>query len=525
MFNKRRTADSHEDEDTVKLPALCGVKPGKYLTVLYAAVLTGIAFFILIFPGIVKRGSFITFTSEPSGAAVRVDDVFFDATPCTIFVAEGRRRFDAALPGFTEFSVEKDVKAVLFAFGILPRRQTVHATLKEESPLRALALGAEEAAAWSFTGESGITYQTPLSLSEGAYRSAPADGAAADELLKAAARFASTRSFLKDLLRAKFLADNAGRAPSPLTAVRSAANILEFIGANPAFTVELAELLGEEAKPLLESAWYKKNVLNAVFPSEGDALSESQNPYQARFGGDLTVNGVRFVEVEPGIFKAAAGFSHETPLERYYIAEDEVSDGEWAAFLAENPEWRAENTALLAEKNLVNAQYLVRTYDEAYPAPTVSGVSWFAANAYCEWLSAKLPPSMAAAGWKVRLPGETEWEYAAKGAAAFGRLKKMFLKRTVVKLDSGGAEVVSGEGPDGAGLWEWCADSFAPIRFLDAGPDSVTAVGSPKRGVRGGCWVNPAGTVAPETRAGLEPASCSPFVSFRPVIARSQSAP
>jgi formylglycine-generating enzyme required for sulfatase activity len=507
MF-KKRAADSQKDDDTVRLPALWGVKPGKYLAVLYSFALILIAFFVLVFPGILKRGSYISFTSEPSGAAVRVDDVFFDATPCTVFVAEGRRRFDITLPGFEDFSAEKDVKAILFATAAPPRRRTLHAELREERPLYALALGGKEAAAWSFTGESGITYQTPLALSEGAYRSAPADGNAADGLLRAAARFTSTRSFLKDLLRSKLLADNAGRAPSPFNAVDSAAGILAFIGGNPAFTVELAGLLGEAAKPLLESTWYKKNVLNAVFPPEADTQtvpSAMQNRYSAHFGGNLTINGIRFVEVEAGSFKAAAGFDYEKPVQRYYIAENEVSDSDWAAFLAENPEWRAENTAILAEKGFVNGQYLIKTPDESYPAPTVSGVSWFAAAAYCDWLDTKLPPAMS--GWTVRLPGEIEWEYAAKGAAD-GPLNRMIA-----------------DGSDGAGLWEWCADSFAPIHFLNAEADAIAAIGSPKRSVRGGCWVNPAGTVTPETRAGLAPASCSPFVSFRPVVAQTEAVP
>jgi formylglycine-generating enzyme required for sulfatase activity len=512
MFKKR--ADSPKDDDTVRLSALWGVKPGKYLTVLYSFVLILIVFFILVFPGIVKRGSYFTFTSEPSGAAVRVDDVFFDATPCTVFVPEGRRQFDITLPGFKDFNVETDVKAVLFASAAPPRRRTLHAELREERRLSALALGGKEAAAWSFTGESGVTYQTPLALSEGAYRSAPADGNTANELLRAAARFTSTRAFLKDLLRAKFLADNAGRAPSPFNAVDSAADILAFMGGNPAFTVELAGLLGEAAKPLLESPWYKKNVLNAVFPAEAvtqSAPSAGQNRDGARFGGNLAVNGIRFVEVGAGIFRAASGFDYEKPVQRYYIAENEVSDGDWAAFLAENPEWRAENTALLAEKELASEQYLIKTPDKAYPAPTVSGISWFAAVAYCDWLATKLPPAMAAAGWTVRLPGEIEWEYAAKGAVNGTdgrRLNKMF---------PGGS--------GGAGLWEWCADSFVPIHFLNAEADAIAAIGSPKRSVRGGCWVNLAGTVTPETRAGLAPYSCSPFVSFRPVVALTEAAP
>jgi hypothetical protein len=515
MFPKKMAREDDRNEtkdaaDEVRLRPLFGVKPGKYLTALYLLIIITILFFIFVFPGLAKHGSLVTFTSEPSGAAVRVDDVFFGSSPCTVFVDQGRRRFDLVLPGFELFSREEDVGAGGFASAIFPRRLSVHAVLNEKKPLYAMTLGAEDAAAWSFTGESAEMYQIPLSLSEGVYRSAPADAGAANRLLLAAVRFTSTRAFLKDLSRAKFLADNSGRSPSALKVCYSVAGTFKFMADNPAFTVVLADLLGESAKPLLESVWYRKNVIEVVFPPE-NKLQNRQNLAGARFGGSITAGGVRFIEVEDGIFTISADFSREMPVKRFYIAANEVSDGDWAAFLAENPEWRAENTRSLAEKGLVNGQYLVKPDDEAYPAPTISGVSWFAADAYCRWLATKLPPALS--GWTVRLPTEIEWEYAAASTAKGldgGRIAGMVLR----DRPAGTGRPEAGE----AGLWEWCADPFVPIYFLGADSESITAIGSPKRSVRGGSWVNPVGTVLPETRAGLAPSSCSPFVSFRPVI-------
>jgi formylglycine-generating enzyme required for sulfatase activity len=515
MFPKKMAQDDVSNEikdaaDEVRLRPLFGVKPGKYLAALYLLIIVTILFFILVFPGLAKRGSLVTFTSEPSGAAVRVDDVFLASSPCTVFVDAGRRRFDIVLPGFEPFSREEDVGAGGFASAIFPRRLSIYAVLNEKKPLHAMTLGAKDAAAWSFTGESVEIYQTPLSLSEGVYLSAPADAEAANRLLVAAARFASTRAFLKDLTRAKFFADNSGRSPSLLGICSSVADTLKFIADNPAFTVVLTDLLGETARPLLESEWYKMNVINVVFPPENQ-LQNRQNLAGARVGGNITVGGVRFVEVEDGIFTISADFSRETPVKRFYIAANEISDSDWAAFLAENPEWRAENTENLAEKGLVNGLYLVKPDDEAYPSPTISGVSWFAADAYCRWLATKLPPALT--GWTARLPTEIEWEYAASSAVKGldgGHLAGMILRDR--PAGSGRAQ------PGEAGLWEWCADPFVPIYFLDADNESISAIGSPKRSVRGGSWVNPAGTVFPETRAGLAPSSCSPFVSFRPVI-------
>jgi formylglycine-generating enzyme required for sulfatase activity len=143
------------------------------------------------------------------------------------------------------------------------------------------------------------------------------------------------------------------------------------------------------------------------------------------------------------------------------------------------------------ERDLVTADYL-SPYPEN-PVPAVSAVSWYAAEAYCRWLSEQLPTSFA--GWEARLPTETEWEYAAKFAGAQGDITDLF-----------------------GGFWEWCVEPYAPLNFFPGGA-AGTRNSLLERAVRGGSWINPPGTVGAETRASLPPAFCSPFVSFRPVIA------
>jgi formylglycine-generating enzyme required for sulfatase activity len=131
----------------------------------------------------------------------------------------------------------------------------------------------------------------------------------------------------------------------------------------------------------------------------------------------------------------------------------------------------------------------------------VGSVSWFAANAFCEWLTGKLPDSFS--GWEVRLCTETEWEYAAK---------------SVQRWDGRGGV----SGTDG-GAWEWCYNPYSPLPFLAASPEAGDKVGSPERPVRGGSLLNTASPINPETRASLPPSACSPFVSFRPIIARQRT--
>jgi hypothetical protein len=313
------------------------------------------------------------------------------------------------------------------------------------------------------------------------------------ELLKGAARFASTRAALRDLLRARFLIDNGGLSPSPLTLLHSVSEVLAYLAEVPGAAAWLADLLPPEAASLAAgSSWYTKSVESVPLPA---ALPDSAP------GNGISLGSLAFREIPGGKLIQGAPFPHPRPIEGFLIAETEVSAEAWELFLADNPEWRAENTGTLREKGLVNDEYLGEPLYPPYPNPGVSGISWHAAKAYCAWLTGLLPESLAS--WEPRLPTEAEWEYAAKlaapgdGGSAGGPVLKNML----------------------GGLWEWCEEPFAPLSFFPAGDEAVRIVSSPERPLRGGSWINPPESVGVETRASLPPSSCSPFVSFRPVIA------
>jgi formylglycine-generating enzyme required for sulfatase activity len=114
------------------------------------------------------------------------------------------------------------------------------------------------------------------------------------------------------------------------------------------------------------------------------------------------------------------------------------------------------------------------------PQWETGGITWFAAQAFCNWLSGKLPPLMAA--WEVRLPAEAEWEYAARAG--------------IIEI--------------GAGYWEWCLDPYTPLPFIKISKWADETAGSPERSLR---------SKDAETRASLPPEFSSPVVTFRPVIA------
>jgi hypothetical protein len=462
----------------LRLKPVLGIRPGVYLAWIYGLAILCILFALLFLPGIIRPGALVRVSSEPYGAAILVDGAHWGAAPCELFIPQGSREIEVRLPGFSPRRFEQDFGGRLFASLFFPLKANLDVKLEAPDPAGAFKNEAAEFAAWTFAGEPTQEYQIPLSLSEGVYRqgpgaSDPAIRSAMEETLDAALRFGVTRAALRDLLRAKFLIDNQGLSPSPLTLLRSVGDILETLGDTPGAARWLAETLNKEnAATVAASAWYAGDIEAGGNKSPG--------PLPAP-GETLAFEGLRFREI-PG---ASQG--------EFFICETTVTPAVWEAFLEAWPQWKRENTAALIKEGLVSSGYLENQVFPGAPVEGVPGVSWYAANAWCEWFGSRLPPAYSS--WELRLPLEAEWEYAA-----------------------GVREAGAGE------YWEWCGNPFVPLDFFPPFDEALEPL-SPERSVRGGSWINPSGSVLKETRASLPPDSCSPFVSFRPVLAPKRSRP
>jgi hypothetical protein len=503
MFGKKTSPAETLPEDEVKLKPLFGIRPGVYLAWFYGFIILGILFWLLLYPGLARPGSLLAFSSEPRGAAIRLDGVYWGTTPGTFFVPQGKHQIEIILPGFDSYRAEREIGGRLFASRFFPRRESLHGILGLTRPGEVLSRAAAEYAAWSLAGEPTAAYQIPLSLSEGAYRSGPAGADPAvyrqfSGILSNSLGFTITRSGLRDLIRAKHLIDNGGLSPSPVTLLRSAGDILDFLSETPDAARWLGTLLPPETAALLtSSSWYRRTGESppAPDPRASEPGSPERSPVPA-FPGFRAIPGGTLAQNTP--------VPRNIAVEGFSIAETEVSLASWEAFVRANPEWGKENTPALTERGLVTGEYLEGPDNpgglSGYPAASAPGISWYGAQAYCRWLTAALPPSLAS--YEARLPTEAEWEYAAKTLAG-----------------SAGGEAAAGVRDMLGGMWEWCGDPFVPFPFLVPSGEGELPFDSPEKTVRGGSWANPSGTVGPETRGSLPPGSCSPFVAFRPVIA------
>ena len=127
------------------------------------------------------------------------------------------------------------------------------------------------------------------------------------------------------------------------------------------------------------------------------------------------------------------------------------------------------------------------------PLQPVTGPSWFAAAAYCEWLSQTT-------GKRFRLPGEAEWEWAARGGLA-GQLHPWGNEAVTERENyhtrwQTGPEPVGTSLPNGFGLYdmcenvhEWCAEWYDP-KYYEVSPRNNPrgATAGTRRASRGGAW-------------------------------------
>ncbi|MCL2410331.1 MAG: SUMF1/EgtB/PvdO family nonheme iron enzyme [Treponema sp.] len=468
---------TNDDQDQVKLKPFMGIRPGVYLTVIYSIILLTVIFFLFVFPGIRTANAALVVKTQPSGAAIRINDVYMGLSGTRIIIPRGTYTITAVMPGFESQSSVQEVSGRVFGSRFFPRLHTIEKTLTTADPSAAFALYAHDFASWTFGGEATEIWQIPMSLSEGAYRTGrkqtTENRQAFQDKLLAASRFSVTRAGTRDLIRAKALIDGGGNTPSPLTLLGSISETLVFLSENPGSAAWLSRLF-PGVHEIRTSQW-----ANDERDIETSFVPDNTAPLLAG-GNQFNLAGMAFRNMGAGtLFSGNANalkpYGNGVYINSFLISETPVPRPLFETFLNENPEWREHQRDYFPND--------ISTLPLETHNRYIYGITWQVAEAFCRWLTGLLPPGMA--DMEVRLPTEHEWEYAAISIGSM--------------LNAG---------------WEWCADPFAQQHFISAPWQAVEAVGSPDRSLRGRQT-----TAAAITRASLPLEFSSPFVTFRPVIA------
>ncbi len=258
-----------------------------------------------------------------------------------------------------------------------------------------------------------------------------------------------------------------------------------------------------------------------------DWFQETETPQHLVTLSEYAIGKFPVTNAEFRLFWEAGGYR-----ERAFWSEEgwRWRSGEWQPDLSVYPEnVREDVRRWLAGRPVERRDRPFFWGDPRWDAPNlpVVGVTWFEAEAYCNYLRALT-------GRPYRLPTEAEWEKAARGPQAllwpWGNAWDETRCNNREPEDSVGATTPvgmypHGESPCGAldmvgNVWEWCADAWqADLYARRAGEgevrDPLAREGAAARVVRGGSWYDARSSVRCAVRYGLGPGYFGNNIGFR----------
>ena len=548
MGKNSRTGPIPDFSDVrVRLKPLFGLRPGTWLSILYALLLLFLLFLLLVNPGLASAGTYYRFNTFPDGAAVHVDGRHAGSTPGEVLVKRGGRRIELLKPGYETVVMEEKVGGRVFGTLVVPPRKTVSRELRVQDGERLAAAALSGFAATPYIPSILLDTVQPV-------KTQPELAPRLSAFLQQAKYFVTDPEQLSVLLAAQAYLDSGGNSADPAAGAESLTleAVQKYIQAQAdhdyALYWALVTLPDELSRALSSSQEFQ--ALHAGFLQDlQQALRTAGRP--AAGGSPVTVAGLRFQPVpagtllqgrddDPGSLRDRVDplLPHRVNLPSFYMSEAEVTNRQYADFLAENPDWRKSNLDDLVRRGVAAEGYLADWPGDGYPDGTaslpVTGVPYTAAEAYARWLASKLPAALS--GWETRLPYESEWEWAARGGLVGQPYPTGRLPEGSRYMEQGveGPAPVGGSSPNGYGLrdmagnvWEWCRDWYSPVAYFFTSSDPARndhrseadiPFGS-ERVVRGGSWANGKEMMKVYIRGSQPPSWCTPYLGFRVVLA------
>lgn len=251
-------------------------------------------------------------------------------------------------------------------------------------------------------------------------------------------------------------------------------------------------------------------------------------------GGDQMLT---FVWVPGGTFQMGSPVGkpderpvHSVTLEGFWMGVFPVTNRQFAAFVRQNPLWSKRVSGVERHPDYLR-DFLGDTPPKGRENCPVTGVTWHAAAAFCEWASVELPTE---AQWEAAARGGRGYEYATSNGALLPRLANY-------NGHVGGTTPLRRFPPNPYGIcdmsgnvWEWCVDEYDPEFYAKPeaamsdplnGPrlyfqngDWKAIAPDSRRVIRGGSWRSVSADVRTSARAFQAANLPTPFCGFRCIL-------
>lgn len=444
--------------EPVKLKPIFGLRPGIVILSSFIAAFLLIFFLLFMLPGIVNGGKYVSFTSDLTGIGVYMDGSYLGSTEGSRYFIQSGEHSVRYVKNSVEIGNDTiDISHPIFFTLLFHRSEDINVEYQKSDELVASVNERflSDVSSWSKV----TTFVPPTTLPP------------------------LFSSYAKDMIALNESVDSTlwDKAVAHISSKEMYSDYLEAC-AMLSITPELDDTIFTPE----ESAAY--NYLHEVsFPSS---------------------SGDGFISYEASTFEMGSYLGDSYPLINekrievstpdFSISARPVSEYDYALFVSENPEWALSNKENLIAEGLVDENYLSGVslsigYVSLRP---IRNISYYAAQAYIEWLSAR-------DGVSYSLPSEAEWSYAAYSVQD----KNYATSLNWADADSSRPEMMMG------GIWEFTSSEYVPLSRI-LGYDCYSLENDDII-IKGGSYLNPPEEINADTVGLISKSTCSDYVGFR----------
>ncbi|MCP5514329.1 MAG: SUMF1/EgtB/PvdO family nonheme iron enzyme [Spirochaetales bacterium] len=513
MLKKKNTINAEYVDLKVKLKSFMGISPGIYLTIIYAAFLALLIFSILFLPGLMKKGTRVYFSTSPEGAAVLVNNEYAGSTPFNGFLPAGMNDVVFKKPGFNDIGEVINAKGYVFATIFKKPELEIHKKLDISDYRELYEFVLDDYLRWASIEDFHESYQPEMLISKtlSMLENGGKESTLTEPFLEKCFKNITKEYLLGDFIRGLYLFTNSNNPLLPYDLMEMAAFASDKFSKNPGYLIHLLSIITKSGNDKLSASLHIADLIKEIEEKRNLALNnKKQFAYDSLKNGfeNRTILSASYRKIPKGTYIVGNPDDSENTIKdtapspqllldfnEYFISTEKVTNRQYLEFIKEKPFWNKKNLTELTGKNLVDTKYLEH-WPEFLPLEKemdkpVTNISYFASEAYCDWLTEKLKNR--SLNYTAVIPDEYMWEAASLTQNA---------------------------------LWDWCsnwyntADYINPEQYLNTlkSPSGNPYLKGIEKSLRGGRGIDEQDKINLWTRASQPPYWCTPFTGFRTAL-------